>query len=72
MKEKSLKCWELNECGREPGGKNVILYGVCPAAIDETINGIHNGKNGGRCSWVVASKFFEGTFGCGTGLPLFR
>ncbi len=65
MEENSLNCWEFKKCGREPGGKNVILYGVCPAAIDERADGIHNGKNGGRCCWVVASaKLLEGTLAC--------
>ncbi|MCI5166267.1 MAG: hypothetical protein D3903_09270 [Candidatus Electrothrix sp. GM3_4] len=65
MEERNLNCWEFKGCGRESGGKNVSLYGVCPAAIDERADGIHNGKNGGRCCWVVASTYSaEGTFGC--------
>ncbi len=68
MKEKDLNCWEFKRCGREPGGENVILYGVCPAATDERADGIHNGKNGGRCCWVMASKNrLKGTFGCCSG-----
>ncbi|MDU9049420.1 MAG: hypothetical protein Q3M30_11245 [Candidatus Electrothrix sp. Rat3] len=46
------------ECGRELRGKNVDLFGVCPAATDDRANGIHNGKNGGRCCWVVISAYY--------------
>ncbi|NOZ83326.1 MAG: PAS domain S-box protein [Epsilonproteobacteria bacterium] len=27
-------CWEIEQCGREPGGKNTAKAGVCPVAID--------------------------------------
>ena len=65
MKEEHLNCWEVKGCGREPGGRNTALLGVCSAAIDERANGIHDGKNGGRCCWVVASVYLpEDTFGC--------
>ncbi|MCI5208172.1 MAG: hypothetical protein D3910_05145 [Candidatus Electrothrix sp. ATG2] len=69
MEAESLNCWEFKECGREPGGKNVTQYGVCPAATDERADGIHDGKNGGRCCWVVASTYHvEGAaFGCWSG-----
>ena len=69
METGSLNCWEFKECGRDPGGKNVTLYGVCPAAVDERADGIHGGKNGGRCCWVVASTYqeAEGAFGCWAG-----
>ncbi len=29
-----MKCWEIEECGREPGGKNAIKLGVCPVAVE--------------------------------------
>jgi hypothetical protein len=65
MEEKKLNCWEFKGCGREPGGEKVSLYGICTAAIDEGADGIHNGKNGGRCCWVVATTdSAEGTLGC--------
>jgi len=53
-------CWEVMECGREPGGKNVKRRGVCPAATDERLNGLHGGKNAGRACWVIAGTFCEG------------
>lgn len=53
-------CWEVTGCGREPGGKNVKRRGVCPAATDERLNGLHGGKNAGRACWVIAGTFCEG------------
>ncbi len=26
-----MNCWEYMKCGREPGGSEVAIYGVCPA-----------------------------------------
>ncbi|MCI5208356.1 MAG: hypothetical protein D3910_06085 [Candidatus Electrothrix sp. ATG2] len=55
-----LNCWEFKECGREPGGKNIFLYGVCTVAVASRFDGIHDGKNGGRCCWIVAYTENEG------------
>ncbi|KUO52674.1 MAG: hypothetical protein APF76_14380 [Desulfitibacter sp. BRH_c19] len=52
-------CWEYKRCGREPGGKKVE-QGVCPAAIDNTSNGMNDGHNAGRYCWKVAGTFCEG------------
>jgi hypothetical protein len=60
-------CWEFKNCGREAGGKNAIGMGVCPAAIDGRLHGVHGGKNGGRTCWMIAGTLCEGavqgTFG---------
>ncbi|MFA6456261.1 MAG: hypothetical protein WCW40_05505 [Bacteroidota bacterium] len=48
-----LNCWEYKNCGCQPGGKNVSLLGVCPAAIDSRYHEINNGINGGRFCWLV-------------------
>ncbi len=53
-------CWEVMQCGREPGGERVRELGVCPAATDERLDGIHGGKNSGRTCWVIAGTFCEG------------
>jgi len=53
-------CWEVMECGREPGGKNAEDLGVCRAAKDERFDTVHGGKNAGRACWVVAGTFCEG------------
>ncbi len=65
VKEKTVNCWEFKGCGRELDGKNVSLYGLCPAAVDSTLDGIHGGKNGGRCCWVVKAVYNKNKkFGC--------
>ena len=53
-------CWEFNKCEREPGGQKAIELGVCPAAREEKLNGIHDGKNAGRACWVVSGTFCKG------------
>ncbi len=53
-------CWEIMKCGREPGGKNAGERGVCPAAKDSRLSGVHGGKNAGRACWVIAGTFCEG------------
>ena len=47
-------------CGREQGGKNSAEYGVCPAAADQSFDGINSGKCGGRICWAVAGTFCGG------------
>jgi len=60
-------CWEFKGCGREPGGKNSSALGVCPATTDDRLNGVHEGKNGGRTCWMIAGTLcggkVQGTFG---------
>jgi len=57
---KKRNCWEVMQCGREPGGQKVQELGVCPAATDERLDSIHGGKNSGRACWVIAGTFCEG------------
>ena len=60
-------CWEYKKCGRQPEGLNVVQLGVCPAAIEESLDGVHDGTNAGRACWVVAGTLcggtVQGTFG---------
>jgi eukaryotic-like serine/threonine-protein kinase len=58
MKKKN--CWEMQQCGREPGGNNSLSMGVCEAASDESADGINRGKNGGRACWGIAGTLCEG------------
>ena len=37
-------CWEIMNCGQED----------CPARSTTLCDGVHNGKNGGRCCWQIA------------------
>jgi hypothetical protein len=59
-------CWEAKRCGRQPGGRNAETLGVCPAAIESRLDGVHGGTNGGRACWVVAGTMCgckpQGTF----------
>ena len=65
MAEKQ-NCWEFKKCGREPGGTNAEEKGICKATSDTQLDGIHGGKNAGRCCWVVAGPLCDyaerGTF----------
>lgn len=54
-------CWEAKECGREPGGVQSASTGVCPAALESRLDGVHNGRNAGRACWVVAGTMCGGT-----------
>ena len=54
-------CWEYSKCGRERGGRNEKELGVCPAAAEERLNGVHGGINGGRACWAVAQVFCDCT-----------
>jgi hypothetical protein len=60
LKKKKLNCWEFKKCGREPGGKNAVELGVCPAAMENNFEGIYGGKNAGRVCWIVAGTYCEG------------
>jgi hypothetical protein len=53
-------CWEFKKCGREPGGHNAETKGICPATIEKRTNGIHGGKNAGRCCWAVLATNCKG------------
>ena len=53
-------CWEYENCGRESNGRNVEKLGVCPAAIETKLDGVHGGINAGRACWVVAGTLCGG------------
>lgn len=59
-------CWEIKNCGREPGGVKTEEFGVCPAAVDDTSTGINSGEKGGRICWGVTGTLcggkVQGTF----------
>jgi len=59
-------CWEVKQCGRQPGGENVSKLGVCPASVDSSADGLNGGKNAGRICWAIAGTFCgdkkQGTF----------
>lgn len=55
-----INCWEFKKCGRQAGGELSIEFGVCSAYTDQSLDGIHGGKNAGRSCWVVAGTFCGG------------
>ena len=55
-----LNCWEFTKCGREPGGVNAEAQGVCPAASESALDGLHGGRNSGRTCWVLAGTLCKG------------
>ena len=55
-----MNCWEFKQCGRQPGGPKVQELGVCPAAVEKRADRINQGKNGGRCCWVIAGTLCKG------------
>ena len=54
-------CWEFKKCERNPGGKRIGEFGICPASADKSLNTVHGGMNGGRACWAIAGTFCEGT-----------
>lgn len=63
--DKPLNCWEFNLCGREPGGAKAGELGICPAASESSLDGIHRGDNSGRACWAVAGTLSNNPASCG-------
>lgn len=57
---KKLNCWEFKKCGREPQGARVQELGVCPAAQEAVLDGVHGGVKSGRSCWIVAGTYCKG------------
>ncbi len=55
-----VNCWEFKSCGREPGGQHVAELGACPAATSTLLDGVNEGKNGGRSCWALVGTFCGG------------
>ena len=55
-----VNCWEFKKCGREPGGSKAKELGICQAAEDKTLDGVHGGKNAGRSCWAVCGTLCGG------------
>ena len=60
MNNELLNCWEVLQCGREPGGANVEYLGVCPAAEASQYDNVNRGINAGRFCWAVAGTLCRG------------
>ena len=55
-----INCWEMKNCGREPGGARVHELGACPAATEQRVDGVNGGRNGGRTCWAIAGTMCGG------------
>jgi len=53
-------CWEFSNCCKETHGRFASVLGVCPAALESRLDGIHGGRNGGRACWVVSNTHCHG------------
>jgi tRNA A-37 threonylcarbamoyl transferase component Bud32 len=60
MESRLKNCWEIMKCGREQRGRRADDLGICPAASDESFDGINLGSFGGRICWAVAGTFCSG------------
>jgi len=55
-----INCWEAKKCGREVGGEKAKELGVCPAYTESKLDGVHSGKNSGRCCWIISGTYCKG------------
>lgn len=59
-------CWEVKECGRQPGGEKNNELGICPATTEKKVHGVNSGINGGRSCWAIQKTLcgnaVQGTF----------
>ncbi|MCX6151369.1 MAG: hypothetical protein NTX22_12635 [Ignavibacteriales bacterium] len=53
-------CWEIKNCGRQPGGIKIKDFGICPASTEVRLNDINSGKNGGRSCWAITGTLCGG------------
>ena len=56
-----LNCWTFKKCGLEPGGYKISEYGICPAAVEESLDGINSGLNAGRVCWAIKNTLCDST-----------
>lgn len=52
-------CWEENQCGREPGGKQAERHTPCPVPLFALADGFLGGENGGRACVFVVNRLNE-------------
>ena len=61
-----INCWQFKKCGRQSRGEKVDELGVCPAALEDSADGINSGVDGGRSCWALAGTLcggkVQGTF----------
>lgn len=60
MGKNYCNCWEVKDCGREPGGKKSKESGICPVFEAIEYDGVNDGQSAGRFCWVVAGTLCNG------------
>ena len=55
-----MNCWEIKNCGRQPGGPKVGELSTCAVATETEYDGKNGGKNAGRFCWKVAGTLCGG------------
>lgn len=60
MGKSRINCWELFDCGREPGGARADELGVCPVFDALGYDGVNDGDYAGRFCWAVAGTLCQG------------
>ncbi|MCK4911519.1 MAG: hypothetical protein KAR83_07740 [Thermodesulfovibrionales bacterium] len=53
-------CWEYMKCGQESALDGSTGLSICPALREESLDGIHGGRNAGRACWVIAGTMCGG------------
>jgi len=62
---RKLNCWEFKKCERELGGQRAFELGVCPAATDVRLDGVHDGIEGTMCDDNIHGAFAQKYKNCG-------
>jgi hypothetical protein len=57
--QRILNCWEVMNCGLEPGGLTTGEKGVCPVAVEKSQWGKNRGLHAGRYCWKVIGTLCE-------------
>lgn len=60
MKPRKLNCWEYKECKEESAGVISGKFGICPASLEKSFDGVHDGIKAGRACWLVAGTMCGG------------
>jgi hypothetical protein len=59
-----INCWEFMGCSGLQMSRRVLPFKrsvVCPAALENTFDGLYGGKNAGRACWMVSNTQCNGT-----------
>lgn len=59
--EGKRNCWQFKGCRKEVRGESAEGWKPCPASTDCRLDGVHGGRNAGRCCWVVNGTMCDGT-----------